>query len=260
MFKSSNALLARIDAEAAANVHPHLKAVELRCGEVLGDAEHPVQRVTFPDSGIVSCVVKLGDGAAIETAMIGRDGQFGAGHVLDDQPCFNTVTVQAPGTAWVIETEPLRAAAAASPSLRKLLAAYEQFLFGQAQQAVACNAAHDVLARMCRWLLRMHDLAGADLPVTQQLLAQMMGVTRTSVSATMAQLQRQGLLTASQGVLHILDVARIGSLACECHAAVAGHYRTLMDPRAGAKAGRMAVSPGLAGSGRSAPPPGQPAR
>jgi len=254
MFKSSNALLARIDAEAAKQVHPHLKAVELRYGEVLGDAGHPVQRVTFPDSGIISCVVKLGGGAAIETAMIGRDGQFGAGQVLDDQPCLNTVTVQAPGTAWVIEAGPLRAAAAASPSLRKLLAAYEQFLFGQAQQAVACNATHDVLARMCRWLLRMHDLVGSDLPVTQQLLAQMMGVTRTSVAATVAQMQRQGLLIASQGALHIRDIERIGSMACECHAAVAGHYRTLVDPRADSDAARLSL-PRAAGSDARLPPP-----
>src|SRR3954467_13191150 len=108
MFKPSNALLARLDEEVAERIRPHLKAVELRYGDVLGNADRPVRRVLFPDSGIISLIVTLSDGSAIETAMIGRDGQFGAGQVLDDQPCLNKVTVQAPGTAWAIEAQPLR--------------------------------------------------------------------------------------------------------------------------------------------------------
>jgi CRP-like cAMP-binding protein len=253
MFQSRNALLARIDGQAAEQIRPHMKSVPLRHGEVIAEAGRPVDRVYFPDSGVVSCMVVLDDGVAIETAMIGRDGQFGAGQVLDDLPCLNTVTIQAPGTALGIEAQPLRDAAEAVPSLRKLLMGYEHFIFSQAQQSVACNATHDIQARTCRWLLRMYDLAGSDLPITQQLVAQMMGVRRTSVAVTLSQMQKEGLVAVRRDSLQIINIDRVAAQACECHGAVARQYRTLFGSRAGAT---MAHLHRTAASRSSAAPPG----
>jgi len=90
-----------------------------------------------------------------------------------------------------------------------LLIKYEEFLFSQVQQTAACNAVHDVQARTCKWLLRMHDLVGVDLPLTQEFLAQMMGVRRTSVTVVAGGLQKAGMITYSRGRIHIVDLKQI---------------------------------------------------
>jgi hypothetical protein len=115
--------------------------------------------------------------------MVGRDGVFGGSQALDDKVCLNKVVVQVPGTASVLAADRLKTLANSLPHFRAQLIKYELFFAAQAQQTSACNAVHDVHTRMCKWLLRMHELVGDDLPLTQDFLAQMMGVRRTSVTA-----------------------------------------------------------------------------
>ena len=98
-----------------------------------------------------------------------------------------------------------------------LLIKYEEFLFSQVQQTAACNAVHSVQARTCKWPLRIHDLVGVDLPLTQEFLAQMMGVRRTSVTAVAGVLQKAGMITHSRGRIHIVDLRQIRDWACECY-------------------------------------------
>lgn len=105
--------------------------------------------------------------------MIGKDGVFGAMQALDDKVSLNHVVTQVPGDASVIASDRLREAADGSRAFRGLLVKYDQFFLAQVQQTAACNALHSVQARTCKWLLRMHDLAGADIPLTQEFLAQM---------------------------------------------------------------------------------------
>src|SRR5215212_797321 len=183
MAGHNNFLLNRIDPSVAARLQPHLALVHLRHAQVLADTHQRVPKVYFPHDGIISNVVQLSNGGAIETAMIGRDGAFGAGQALDGKISLNRVIIQVPGTASAIESGRLCELAVALPPLRALLMKYEQFFSAQVQQAVACNAVHDVQNRTCKWLLRMHDFVGADLPLTQEFLAEMMGVRRTSVTA-----------------------------------------------------------------------------
>ena len=117
------------------------------------------------------------------------------------------------------------------PAFRGLLVKYEQFFLSQVQQTAACNAVHDVQARTCKWLLRMHDLVGVDLELTQEFLAQMLGVRRTSVSLVANTLQNAGLIRYSRGRIEITDLAGLRAASCECYGRVKMHYDRLLDPR-----------------------------
>jgi CRP-like cAMP-binding protein len=217
MPHSRNRLLARLGASDIDRLRPYLVVTELHHGEVLADTHQTLNKVYFPHGGIISCVVDLKNGEGIETGMIGADGAFGAMQALDDKVSLNRVVIQVPGTASIIDGSRLREATDAIPALRALLIKYEQFFLAQVQQTAACNAMHNIHMRTCRWLLRMHDLAGADLPLTQEFLAQMMGVRRTSVTEVAGELQKAGLITYSRGHMHIDAIERIREHACECH-------------------------------------------
>ncbi len=137
--------------------------------------------------------------------------------------------VQVAGVASVISSDRIREAAVKFPSFRVLLIKYEEFLFSQVQQTAACNAVHKVQARACSWLLRMQDLVGVDLPLTQEFLAQMMGVRRTSVTEVAGDLQKAGMITYGRGQIHIVDLKQIRHSACECDEDIRSHYRRMFD-------------------------------
>lgn len=227
MPHSKNALLAQLDARSAEHIRVHLRTAELRRGQVLAGTHQRVQQVYFPHAGIISCVVDMTDGSGIESGMIGNDGEYGAGQALDNKLSLNKVMIQVPGSASVIDADRVREATDTAPAFRKLLVQYEQFFLAQVQQTAACNAVHQVQTRMCRWLLRMHDLAGANLPLTQEYLGHMMGVRRTSVTVVAGDLQRAGLISYSRGQLRIVDVDKVRKRACECHEVVRSHHEAI---------------------------------
>ncbi|HKH00656.1 MAG TPA: Crp/Fnr family transcriptional regulator [Bradyrhizobium sp.] len=194
---------------------------------MLAETHQRIQTVYFPHSGIISCVVELLGGGAIETGMIGNDGEFGATQALDHKVSLNHVVMQIAGVASVISSDRIREIANDLPAFRGLLVKYEQFFLSQVQQTAACNAVHDVQARTCKWLLRMHDLVGVDLELTQEFLAQMMGVRRTSVTQVAGHLQKAGMITYSRGRIHIVDLEQVRAWACECDGDVRSHYRRI---------------------------------
>ena len=159
---SPNRLLASLSENVFAAIKPHLKAVELTHGDVLSEAGSAVRGVYFPHSGVISLVVELNAGEMIETAMVGRDGVFNASSALDGKVSLNKAIVQLAGAGSVMAVDPFRKVAREFAPFRSLLNRHEQVLFAEAQQSAACNASHSVEARMCRWLLRMRDLAGSD--------------------------------------------------------------------------------------------------
>jgi CRP-like cAMP-binding protein len=222
-----NFLLNRLDADVLRRLLPNLSVVQLASGDVLAGTHERVEKVYFPHTGIISCVVETIGGGAIETGMIGNDGAFGSSQALDDKVSLNHVVMQVPGAASVISSDHLREAADELPMFRGLLVKYEQFFLAQVQQTAACNALHNVRARTCKWLLRMQDLAGDNLPLTQEFLAQMMGVRRTSVTGVATELQSSGMLSYSRGHIHIKDLEQIRQTACECDADVRSHYRRM---------------------------------
>jgi CRP-like cAMP-binding protein len=222
-----NFLLRSLEPATLARIAPHLEVVELRQAEVLAETHQRVQKVYFPHAGVISNVVELASGDAIETGMIGNDGVFGASQALDDRTSLNRVVMQIAGGASVMRSDRICDFAAQLPAFRELLVKYEQFYLSQVQQTAACNAVHSVQARVCKWLLRMHDLAGVDLPLTQEFFGQMMGVRRTSVTDVAGELQKAGMISYSRGRIHIRDIEKIRAWACECEADVRSHYRRI---------------------------------
>ncbi len=225
-----NQLLNRLPRDVLAQLQPHFTTVELAQGLVLAWTDQQVEKVYFPHSGIISCVVELEGGEAIETGMIGKDGVFGASEAFDDKLSLNHVALQVAGSMSVIASGRFQQLVDQLPSLKRLVINYEHFLCAQAQQTAACNAVHHVEARTCKWLLRMHDLVGPHVPITQEFLAQMMGVRRTSVTAVAGALQDAGLISYRRGNIHLLNIERIKTTACNCHQTIQSHYERLFGP------------------------------
>jgi CRP-like cAMP-binding protein len=233
MPHSNNFLLARLDPDLLERLSPHLTVSELHHTDVLAETHQRIEKVYFPHTGIISCVVELVGGGAIETGMIGNDGAFGGAQALDDKVSLNHVVVQVAGIASVITSDLIREVADDLPVFRGLLIKYEQFFLAQVQQTAACNAVHNVRSRTCKWLLRMHDLVGSELPLTQEFLAQMMGVRRTSVTQVAKELQQSGMITYSRGRIRIVDLDLVRQSACECNEDIRSHYRRIFTSNEG---------------------------
>jgi CRP-like cAMP-binding protein len=220
----SNFLLNRLSPRTMALLEPRLSVVSIDQGVRLSETDEPLAQVYFPLSGVLSCVVEMIGGSAIETGMIGRDGVYGATQALDNRKSLMHVGVQVKCSVSKIDASAFSEIALQHPELRKLVLSYEEFFVAQVQQTAACNALHTVRQRLAKWLLRMHHLAGPDLPLTQEFLAQMMGVQRSSVSGHATELQASGAISYNRGHIRILDLAILRRHACECNDDINAHF------------------------------------
>jgi CRP-like cAMP-binding protein len=226
----SNRVLQLLDAADLNLLRPHLATVEMVRKSVLGEAGAALRYVYFPHGGAVSIAVGLSEGQTIEVAMLGRDGVVGGGAALADGIASTDAVVLFPGTAAVLEIAAFRAVAAASASFRKLMVRHEQTFLAHAQQSLLCNTLHPVEARLARWLLRARDLSNSEiLPLTQEALAQMIGVRRNAISLVAHELQRAGVIHYSRGHIEIRDLRALQTTSCECYAAVKAHNLRLVE-------------------------------
>jgi CRP-like cAMP-binding protein len=218
---SSNRVLASLAAADTDALLPHLRFLDLPQEMVLFEAGDTISRVFFPHAGLVSLVVELASGEMIEAAMIGREGVVGGLSALDSNISINQAIVQVAGAASVVDVDHIRRLAEQSEGFRATLIKHEQVLLAQSQQSAACNATHTIEARLSRWLLRCRDLVGSeDLPLTQEFIAQMLGVRRTSVSIVANTLQQAGLIKYKRGHIRVLDLEGLRESACECYQTV----------------------------------------
>ena len=196
---------------------------------VLVDVNELIERIYFPLDAVVSLVVPLSSGELIETAMVGRDGAVGVSAALNVRVSLNRAVVQLTGMALSCEANVLRDCADRSRRVRTILLRHENALFAQAQQSAACNATHEIESRLARWLLRASDLkASSELDLTQDYIAQMLGVRRTSVSVSAHTLQDTGVLQYRRGRIRIIDRDALEEMACECYHTVKMHYETAL--------------------------------
>jgi CRP-like cAMP-binding protein len=237
---TDNLLLAMLPNAELVGLGRHLRQAELKEGTNLAEPGDDIRTVYFPHSGIISFMVETADHHTVQTGMVGRDGVVGAAQALDDKLSINKIVVQLPGLASAIDRDALRQAASAESVIRKLLATYEQFFVAEIQQTAACNAVHTAEARMCRWMLRMTDLIGREMPLTQEYLAAMIGVGRSLVSGIASDLQTKGLISYNRGSLRIEDVSGLKQHACACHQAVKDNYTMLFEK--GARRDRRPLS------------------
>ena len=227
--KPTNLLLGSLSAADLKLLEPHLRPLELKQHKVLFEAGESVSAVYFPYDAIVSLVVTLSTGEMIEAAMVGRDGVIGALAALDGRISFSRAVVQISGHGAICDVEALKRATMQSATLQSLLIRHEQVVYAQAQQTAACNAMHTIEERLARWLLRARDLSQSDtLPFTQEFLAEMLGVRRTSVSTVAHTLQQAGFLKYARGRIHIVNLEGLQESACECYYTVCRHYDTLL--------------------------------
>jgi CRP-like cAMP-binding protein len=221
----SNRLLAALRPSDRKLLEPYLVPVTLMRDEVLFEPGDDVEHTHFPGLGtMISLVVIMQDGRVAEAASIGREGAIGGIVSSGHKPAFARAVVQVPGPALRIETARLEDAKERSAALRDLFARYADVLLAQMIQSVVCNALHSLEERCCRWMLMTQDRVGGDvIPLTQELLSEMLGVQRTTVTKVARTLRDQGLIRYSRGNVTILDRARLEQAACECHASLKLH-------------------------------------
>jgi CRP-like cAMP-binding protein len=221
-----NKLLASLPRGDFERLLPHLTTVALQQGTVLMESGDEVDQIYFPISGMLSLLAVLRDGKAIETATVGREGVVGAMAGLGLYKSLVRVVVQMPLACTKIAATHFRTVAAISDPVRNLAIRYNEVLLSQARVTAACNALHSIEARFCRWLLQCADRAGSEtVPLTQEFLAEMLGVRRTSVTEVASKVQSAGAIAYSRGVINILDRSALMRMSCEC-------YETLVDQSA----------------------------
>jgi CRP-like cAMP-binding protein len=187
----------------------------------LQEVGEQIEHVYFPHTGMVSLVAVMQSGAVVETATIGRAGVIGASAGLGARSTFCSAIVQLAGTASWLSASQFHAAANQSQAIRDLIVRYDDLLVAQVQQSVACNALHALEARLCRWLLQTHDCVDGDaIPLTQELLGQMLGVRRTTITIAARLLQSAGLIRYRRGHIQVLDRVALENTSCECYAVI----------------------------------------
>lgn len=224
-----NRLLATLPAEDFALLSAHISHHELERGRHLYEPGDPIDVVYFPDDCVISLMTLMENGAAIESALVGREGAVGLMAAVASRLSLVRAVVQAPGLVSRINASALHDVWLRSAALRDFVDRHSEALFGHAIQSVACNALHGVEARFCRWLLSCRDRIDSDtLHLTQEFLADMLGVQRTTVTAVAGSLQAKGLIRYRRGVVDILDRAGLEAMTCECYAAVRRGYERLL--------------------------------
>lgn len=224
-----NRLLSALPTEDKALLTPHLTMVDLDKGRLLYEPGDLMDQVYFPNDCVISLMTLMENGAAIESATIGREGALALNVAISPRQALSRAIVQVPGAAVRIAAAPLHDVWRRSAALRDLADRHNEALFGHAVQSVACNALHAVEARFCRWLLSCQDrIDGATISLTQEFLADMLGVQRTTVTAVAGSLQNKGLIRYRRGVVDILDRAGLEAMTCECYGAVRRSYERLL--------------------------------
>ncbi|MCH8616550.1 Crp/Fnr family transcriptional regulator [Sphingomonas sp. SM33] len=203
--------------------------VELPVGERVQTRGQDVEWSYFPfGSTMISLVVQLSDGRSIEVASIGREGAVGGIISCGHAPAFGDARVQVSGSAMRVPMEAIERAKRQSGFISNIFCRYSDYLLAQVQQSAACNALHPINQRAARWLLTAQDRAGDRIELTQEALAGLLGVQRTTLNAVVRTLQDEGLITIKRGRIIVLDRRGLERNACECYAAVEKHFAAVI--------------------------------
>jgi CRP-like cAMP-binding protein len=200
---------------------PYLKLVALPLGKVLYESGDKLRHIYFPTDSIVSLLYVLKDGASAEIAVVGNDGAIGVALFMGGETTTNRAIVQSAGSAYQLTGARLKGEFERHGEMLHILLRYTQALLTQMAQTAVCNRHHSVDQQLCRWLLLSLDrLPSAELAMTQELIANMLGVRREGVTEAAGKLQKLGVITYRRGKITVLDRARLEKLSCECYAVV----------------------------------------
>ncbi len=226
---AGNRLLDSLPRADIERLRPHLEAVSVEISHVVYEPDGPIRHVYFPTSCVISLVTYLEGGTSLEMATIGLEGMVGLPIFLGSDTMPSRAFGQVPGEALRIETDAFRAEIERNGPLVRVLNRYTQALFNQVAQTTACNRVHPVGRRCARWLLQAHDRVGSDqFLLTQEFLAQMLGVRRSGVSAAAGMLQKAGLIRYARGRITVLDRPGLESASCECYRVIKREFDRLL--------------------------------
>jgi CRP-like cAMP-binding protein len=214
----ANKLLAALPHEDFSLLQSHLTIVPLLQGTLLFDAEDEVDRIFFPLSGMISLLLVLENGNAVEIATVGREGVVGGMAGLGPHKSQVRAVTQLSGAVARVPAIQFRRLAQTRSVISDLCIRYNETLLAQARITAACNLSHLLEARFCRWLLQTRDCAESDtVPLTHEYLAEMLGVRRTSVTEIAIKMHGAGIIDYSRGVIQIIDLPKLKELSCECY-------------------------------------------
>jgi CRP-like cAMP-binding protein len=224
-----NRLLAALPEASLQLLLPSLERVPLPLGMVVYESGGTQGYVYFPTSSIVSLLYVLADGASAEIAVTGNEGLVGIALFMGGETTPSRAVVQSAGHGYRLRAAVLKKAFESGGELQHLLLRFTQALITQMTQTAVCNRHHAVDQQLCRWLLLSLDrLAGNELVMTQELIANMLGVRREGVTEAAGKLQAEGLIQYSRGKITVLDRQQLEARVCECYAVVKKEYDRLL--------------------------------
>ena len=218
MFSGRNTVLRSVEPAVRSRFEPRFERFSLVKGQVLQETGDEVEWVYFPESGLIGIATETSGGESAQCATVGYDGAVGVFEACGSRRVFHRAVVQAPGEAWRARAAHYREMFEQSSGLRTSVHQLVEVLLAETRQSVACNALHSLQSRLARLLADIQDKArcGDTLPMTQDALAQMLGVQRTSVALALGSLQRAGVVKGGRGSLEIADRAGLEREACSC--------------------------------------------
>jgi CRP-like cAMP-binding protein len=248
-----NDILRALLASEYRHLSPKFENVELHSGDVIYQAGRNIEYVYFPENAVVAMIDTMDSGGTIEVGVIGHEGMVGINIFLGCLTTPDKAIVQMSGSAMRMKTRDLRHELRFGSPLQRLLLRYTQALLAVISQSVGCSQHHEVPQRLARWLLTMHHYAQAnEFAMSQQFIADMLGVRRVGVTKAAGDFQAAGLISYSRGRIRILDKAGLQKKSCECYRFIRQQYDGLLKdvPQFLSPAQNMAINwPALTGSG-----------
>jgi CRP-like cAMP-binding protein len=216
-----NLLLNALSAVELKRIRSHLEPVDMPLGEVIYESGRQIGHVYFPTDSIVSLLYVLENGASAEIAVVGNDGLVGISLFMGGETTPSRAVVQSAGHAYRMPGEIMKREFNRGGTMQHLLLRYTQALITQMAQTAVCNRHHSVDQQLCRWLLLSIDrLATPELTMTQELIANMLGVRREGVTEAAGKLQKAGVISYRRGHIQVLDRPKLEGLSCECYEVV----------------------------------------
>jgi len=235
-----NHLLAALPPDIQGRLFKHLEPVKLPLGKVLYESGDTMRHVYFPTDSIISLLYVMESGASAEISVVGNEGVVGVSLFMGGESTPSRAVVQSAGSAYRLEGKRLKDEFNRHNELMVLLLRYTQSLITQMSQTAVCNRHHSIDQQLCRWLLLSLDrLDDNKLTMTQELIANMLGVRREGVTEAAGKLQRLGVIDYSRGHITVLDRPKLEALSCECYAVVKTETDRLLPHVVGATGGLM---------------------
>ena len=225
---ASNRLLSALPEAEAAFLRPHLEPMPLKVGTVLANPGDKISRCHFPTKGMISLLSVTERGGAIEAAYVGNEGMSGISAVVGGQEVIYQMLVQAETECLAVDAKVVERLFARNGAFHDLVLRFMYALLKQMSQTCVCNHFHTIETRLCRWLTVMCERSGNQrLSLTQEFLAHMLGVQRTSIGLIAHNMQAEGIIRYSRGRLEVIDIDRLRASACECYRIVNAEYESL---------------------------------